>query len=74
MPFFSVNSRFIKEIVGWPKAGPVSAIFSRIFMSKMEEDVIVPAKSIFCQRYVDDTHVDDIIRKNIPFQLRCLQS
>ena len=58
MPFFSVNSRLIKQIVGCPKGRPVSAIFSRIFMCKMEENVIVSAQSIFCQRYVDNKHVD----------------
>ena len=35
--------------------GPVSVVFTDIFMCKMEEDVVVPAKLIFYKRYVDDT-------------------
>ena len=33
---------------------PVSVKFSDLFMCKMEEDVVVPAKFIFYKRYVDD--------------------
>ena len=32
-------------------------LFADIFMSKMEEDVVVPAKPIFYKRYVDDTYI-----------------
>ena len=35
--------------------GPVSVVFSDIFMCKMEEDVVVPAEPIFYKRYVDET-------------------
>ena len=37
--------------------GPISAVFSDIFMCKMEFDVVVPAKPIFYKSYVDDTYV-----------------
>ena len=37
--------------------GPVSVVSSGIFMSKMEFDVVVPAKPIFYKRYADDTYV-----------------
>ena len=37
--------------------GPISIVFSYIFMCKMELDVVVPAKPIFYKRYVDDTYV-----------------
>ena len=40
---FSVNSRLIKQIDGCPVGGPVSVASSDIYMSKMEEDVVVPA-------------------------------
>ena len=36
---------------------PVSVAFLDIFMCKMEEDVVVPAKPIFYKRYVDDTYI-----------------
>ena len=38
-------------------SGPISIVFSYIFMCKMELDVVVPAKPIFYKRYVDDTYV-----------------
>ena len=44
---FYVNSRLIKQIDGCPMGGPVSVVFSDIFMCKMEEDEVVPAKPIF---------------------------
>ena len=37
--------------------GPISVVFSDIFMCKMELDVVIPAKPIFCKRYVDDTYM-----------------
>ena len=37
--------------------GPVSVVFSNIFLSKMELDLVVPAKSILYKCYVDDTYV-----------------
>ena len=37
--------------------GPISAVFSDIFMCKMELDVAVPAKPIFYKRYVHDPYV-----------------
>ena len=37
--------------------GPVSVVSSDIFMCKMEGDVVVPAKPIFYERYVDDTYI-----------------
>ena len=52
-----MNSRLIKQIDGCLMGGSVSADFSDIFMSKMEEDVVVPAKPIFYKRYVDDTYI-----------------
>ena len=54
---FSVNSRLIKKIDGCPMGGPVSVVFSDLFMCKMEEDAVVPAKPIFYKRYVDDTYI-----------------
>ena len=37
--------------------GPVSAVFSDIFMCKMEEDVVVPAKPIFYKCFTDGTYI-----------------
>ena len=54
---FSVNSRLIKQIDRCPMGSPVSVVSSDIFMCKMEEDVVVPAKPIFYKRYVDDTYI-----------------
>ena len=40
-----------------------SVVFLDIFMCKMEENVVVPAKPIFCKGYVDDTYI--IRKKNV---------
>ena len=37
--------------------GPISVIFSDIYMCKMEDDIVVPTKPIFYKRFVDDTYV-----------------
>ena len=54
---FSANNRLIKQIDGCPMGGPISVVFSDIYMCKMEEDVVKPLKPIFYKRYVDDTYV-----------------
>ena len=37
--------------------GPLSVVFSDIYMAKMENDVVIsPSKHIFYQRFVDDTY------------------
>ena len=35
----------------------ISVVFSDIFMCKMEEDTVVPAKPIVYKRYVDNTYI-----------------
>ena len=47
--------------------GPVSVVFSDIFMCKMEEDVVVPAKPIFYRGCVDDTNIH--LKKNVNDEL-----
>ena len=54
---FSVNSCLIKQVDRCPMGGPVSVVFSHIFMCKMEEDVVVPAKPNFHKCFVDNTHM-----------------
>ena len=54
---FSVNNRLIKQINGCFMGGPISVVFSDIYMCKMEDDVVAPTKPIFCERYVDDTYI-----------------
>ena len=54
---FSVNNRLIKQIDGCPMGGPISAAFSDIYVSKMEEDIVTPMKPHFYKRYVDDTYI-----------------
>ena len=57
---FSANNCLIKQIDGCPVGGPISVVFSDIYMCKMQEDVVKPLKPIFYKRSVDDT---DIKRK-----------
>ena len=37
--------------------GPISVVFSDIYVSKMEEDIVTPMKPYFHKRYVDDTYI-----------------
>ena len=60
---FSANGKLLKQIDGSPMSGPISVVFSDIFMCKMEFDVVAPAKPLFCKRYVDDAYVHR--KKNI---------
>ena len=53
----SVTEKLLKQVDGYPVGGPISIIFSDIFMCKMEFDVVVLARCIFYKRYVDDTYV-----------------
>ena len=54
---FSVNNGLIKQIDDCPVRGPISVVFSDIYVSKMEEDIFAPMKRHFCKRYVDDTYI-----------------
>ena len=44
---FSASNRLIKQIDGCPMGGPISEVFSDIYMCKMKEDVLKPFKPIF---------------------------
>ena len=35
----------------------MSAVFSVIYLSKMEEDIVAPMKPHFYKRYVDNTYI-----------------
>ena len=54
---FSVNDRFIKQIDGCPMDGPISVVFSDIYVSKMEGDIAATLKPHSYKRYVDDTYL-----------------
>ena len=47
----------IKQIDGCPMGGPISVVFSDIYVCKMEEDIVIPANPIFYKTYVTDTYV-----------------
>ena len=64
---FSINNRLIKQIDGCPMGGPISVVFSDIYVSKMEEDIVTPMKPHFYKRYVDDTYIRR--KKNEPDSL-----
>ena len=52
---FMFQNQFYKQIDGCTMGGPLSVIFSDIFMTKLEDDVVRPLKPIFYKRFVDDT-------------------
>ena len=54
---FSVNNRLINQIDGCPMGGSISVVFSDIYVSKMDEDIVAPTKPKFYERYVDDTYI-----------------
>ena len=49
-----LNSNFYKPIDGCTMGGPLSVIFSDIYMTKMEEEVVKPTNPSFYKRFVDD--------------------
>ena len=49
--------KLLRQVDGCPMGGPISVVFSDLFMCKKALDVAVPAKTIFYKRYVDDTYV-----------------
>ena len=62
-----MNFGLEKQIDGCPIDHPVSAVFSGIFMCKMEADVVVSAKPTFYKSYVDDTYIRR--KKNVDNEL-----
>ena len=47
--------------------GPLSVIFSDIYVVKMENDVVKPYKPIFYRRFVDDIHNRRKLGDNVLF-------
>ena len=64
---FSVKNRLIKHIDGCPMGGHISVVFSDVYISKMEEDIVALMKPHFYKRYVDDMHIRR--KKNQPDSL-----
>ena len=52
-----MNSCLKKQIDGCLIGGSLSVLFSDIYMCKIEENVVAPAKPIFYKRYVDGTYI-----------------
>ena len=46
---FSVNNSLTRHIDGCSVEGPMSVVFFRHFVCKMEEDILVPVKPHFCK-------------------------
>ena len=47
---FMLNSNFYKQIDGWTMGRPLSVIFSDIYMTKTEEEVVKPTSPRFYKR------------------------
>ena len=54
-----ILKKLLRQVDGCPMGGPISVVFSDVFMCKMELDVAVLAKPIFYKRYDDDTYVQN---------------
>ena len=53
---FTINKNFYKQTDGCTMGGPLSVTLSDIYMKKMEKDIVVPTKSVFCRRFGDDIY------------------
>lgn len=51
---FTFQGKYYKQIDGCTMVGPLSFIFSNIFMIKLEEDAVKPLNPPFYKRFVDD--------------------
>ena len=51
---FMFTSNFYQQTDGCTMGGPLSVIFSDIYMTKTEREVVNPSKPKFCKRFVDD--------------------
>ena len=71
----STNNRLIKQVDGSPLGGPISVVFSDIYVCRKEENIIIPANPIFYnqiekkkkKKYVNDTFVRRKSMKEINF-------
>ena len=54
---FSVNNKLINQIDVCPVRVPMSLLFSDIYVSKMEEEIVAPMKPHFYKRYEDDMYI-----------------
>ena len=62
------NTKFYRQIDGCTMGGPLSVVFSDIFMTKMEKNAIKsPRKPLFYKRFVDDIFTRR--KKNMPDKL-----
>ena len=50
---FMLNPKFHKQVDGCSLGGPLSVIFSHIYMTKTERKVVEPTKPQFYKRFVD---------------------
>ena len=53
---FTINKNFYKQTDGCTMGGPLSVTLSDTYMNKMEKDIVVPTKSVFCRRFGDDIY------------------
>ena len=51
---YMLNSKFYKQVDGYSMGGPLSVIFSDIYMTKTERKVVEPIKPQFHKRFVDN--------------------
>ena len=61
---FIFRGQYFKQIDGCTMGGPLSVILSDIYMTKLEETVVIPAEPKFCKRFIDDTF--NIRKKDTP--------
>ena len=53
----SIFKKLFKQIDDCLMGEPISVVLSDVYAGKMEGDIVVPSKLVFCKRYVNDTYV-----------------
>ena len=64
---FRFNHQLLKQVEGWTKGDSLSVNLAEIHMTRMENDVIIPLKTTFCIRFVDDIIIHS--KKNVSDEL-----
>ena len=64
---FQFNHQLSKQVEGWTMGDFLSVTLAEIHMTRMENDVIIPLKTPFYIRFVDDIIIH--CKKNVPDEL-----
>ena len=64
---FQFNHQLLKQVEGWTMGGSLSVTLTEIHMTRLENYFIIPLKTTFYIRFVDDIIIH--CKKNVPDEL-----